>query len=116
MLWLSFTNTFLFVCRGPNARLIFELLAQFKRGECDGVKVRLGRLQEFIPSACIEHLDFLGIDLDSDEQFRPFQELEKEKRYRSLTDIPKLTTIEEKETWVNFQVCDSVLLNTWQDH
>jgi len=93
--------------RGPNARLIFELLAQFKRGECDGVKVRLGRLQEFIPSACIEHLDFLGIDIDTEEQFRPFQELEKEKRYRSLTDIPKLTAVEEKETWVNFQVCET---------
>ena len=46
--------------RGQNARYIFELLSQFKRGECDGIKVRLGRLQEFVSSACVEHLDFLS--------------------------------------------------------
>ena len=46
--------------RGNNARYIFELLSQFKRGECDGIKIRLGRLQEFVSTACIEHLDFLS--------------------------------------------------------
>ena len=46
--------------RGKNARPIFDLLSQFKRGECDGLKIRLGRLQEFVSSACIEHLDFLS--------------------------------------------------------
>ena len=50
--------------RGGNARFILDLLSQFKRGECDGIKVRLGRLQEFVSSACIEHLDFLS------DQFR----------------------------------------------
>jgi len=30
---------------GAGAQNIFDLLAQFKRGECDGTKVRLGRLQ-----------------------------------------------------------------------
>ena len=31
--------------RGPNAHYLFDLLAHFKRGEYDGIKVRLGRLQ-----------------------------------------------------------------------
>jgi len=39
---------------GPGAQNIFDLLAQFKRGDCDGTKVRLGRLQvELISSAVI---------------------------------------------------------------
>ena len=33
------------VFSGAGAQNIFELLAQFKRGDCDGTKVRLGRLQ-----------------------------------------------------------------------
>ena len=33
------------VFSGPGAQNIFDLLAQFKRGDCDGTKVRLGRLQ-----------------------------------------------------------------------
>ena len=31
--------------RGTNGHYLFKLLAQFKRGDCDGVKVRIGRLQ-----------------------------------------------------------------------
>jgi phosphorylase kinase alpha/beta subunit len=99
------------VFRGPNARLIFELLAQFKRGDCDGVKVRLGRLQEFISSACIEHLDFLTVHQDVDSRFRPFQEMEMEKRYRSLTDLPKMSRIQENESWVNYNVRNSFAAN-----
>jgi len=36
-----------YVCiySGAGAQNIFDLLAQFKRGDCDGTKVRLGRLQ-----------------------------------------------------------------------
>ena len=36
--------------RGTNGHYLFRLLAQFKRGDCDGVKVRIGRLQvRFLP-------------------------------------------------------------------
>jgi len=35
------------VCSGIGAQNIFELLSQFKRGDCDGTKVRLGRLQVY---------------------------------------------------------------------
>ena len=71
-MWTEFTLCF----RGQNARYMFELLAQFKRGECDGIKVRLGRLQEFVSSACVEHLDFLSdhSGRHHDIQFSTFQE------------------------------------------
>ena len=44
------------VLRGPGAQNIFDLLAQFKRGDCDGTKVRLGRLQvnDVVPIISIE--------------------------------------------------------------
>lgn len=85
--------------RGIGASNIFELLAQFKRGDCDGTKVRLGRLQEFISSACIEHLDFLDIGVDVEHKFKPFQEKDHGKHFRSLTEIPKLIKVELEESW-----------------
>jgi hypothetical protein len=32
-------------CRGTHFQEFLDLMAQLKRGECDGVKTRLGRLQ-----------------------------------------------------------------------
>ena len=32
---------------------MLELLAMLKKGHCDGLKVRLGRLQNLISSSCI---------------------------------------------------------------
>ena len=91
--------------RGHSARYIFDLLAQFKRGDCDGIKVRLGRLQEFISSACIEHLDFMHVDLDNETLFQPFQEKDMGKQFRSLTDIPHMTKVENHGCmWIDFQV------------
>ncbi|CAB4016585.1 Hypothetical predicted protein, partial [Paramuricea clavata] len=45
--------------RGTHFQEFLDLMARLKRGECDGVKTRLGRLQTFISGSCIEHLDFL---------------------------------------------------------
>ena len=56
--------------------------------------------QEFISSACIEHLDFLDIDVDIG-QFKQFTERDKGKQFRSLTDIPKIAKVEFTETWID---------------
>ena len=80
------------------------MLAQFKRGDCDGIKVRLGRLQEFLSSACVEHLDFLNIDPEDNVTFRPFQEMDMEKHFRSFTDLPKISQQMEDEGWIDYQV------------
>ena len=105
----------LHLCRGPSARYIFDLLAQFKRGDCDGIKVRLGRLQEFISSACIEHLDFMHLDLDDDTMFHPFQEKDMGKQFRSLTDIPQLAKVDTMgHQWVDYQVSGGLLRFPWR--
>jgi hypothetical protein len=56
-------------------------------------------LQEFISSACIEHLDFLDIGANVEHMFRPFQEKDHGKHFRSLTEIPKLVKMEIQESW-----------------
>ena len=55
--------------------------------------------QEFMSSACIEHLDFLDLSTDVEHTFRTFQEKDKGKHYRSLTEIPKLVKMEMEEAW-----------------
>jgi phosphorylase kinase alpha/beta subunit len=89
--------------RGPGARHIFDLLAEFKRGDCQGTKVRLSRLQEFISSACIEHLDFMELEDDVESIFQPFQEKDLGKQFRSLTDITSAGKIEQIESWHDSQ-------------
>lgn len=84
---------------GPSSRYILDLLTQFKQGDCDGTKVRLGRLQEFIATGCIEHLDFL--DMDVEATFTPFVEKDKGMRFRSFTDIPKSLEQESEEGWTS---------------
>jgi len=50
-------------------------------------------------SACIEHLDFLNLSADDERTFKTFQEKDKGKHYRSLTEIPKLVKMELEEAW-----------------
>ena len=57
-------------------------------------------LQEFISSACIEHLDFLDVDVDIG-QFKQFTERDKGKQFHGLTDIPKIAKVEFTETWMD---------------
>lgn len=39
--------------RDPHFKQMLDLFAMLKKGHCDGVKVRLGRLQNLISSSCI---------------------------------------------------------------
>lgn len=39
--------------RDPQFKEMLELLAMLKKGHCDGLKVRIGRLQNLISSSCI---------------------------------------------------------------
>lgn len=84
--------------RGPQRNELLELLSQFKQGFVDNVPVRMGRLQTLVSSACIEHLDFLGNELNSYLEFMALKELEIDNsQYKSLNDLPKIcqTNIEE---------------------
>jgi len=39
--------------RDPQFKEMLDLLAMLKKGYCDGMKVRIGRLQNLISSSCI---------------------------------------------------------------
>lgn len=42
--------------RDPQFKQMLDLLAMLKKGYCDGVKVRIGRLQNLISSSCVGKL------------------------------------------------------------
>ena len=46
--------------RDPHFDVMRNFLADLRQGHCDGIKVRLGRVQSLLSGACIEHLDFLS--------------------------------------------------------
>jgi len=53
-----FNILFVFSCdsgdfRDPHFKEMLDLLAMLKKGYCDGMKVRIGRLQNLISSSCI---------------------------------------------------------------
>ncbi|XP_059167823.1 phosphorylase b kinase regulatory subunit beta-like isoform X2 [Physella acuta] len=85
--------------RGHNFVEFLELLSQFKKGDVDGIRVRVGRLQSFISSAAVEHLDFLNL-LPDPSIFSPFEEKTMKASFKSLTEIPQLVALEE-ESFVN---------------
>ena len=84
--------------RDPQFGSMLNLLAELRHGHCQGVKVRLGRLQNLLSSSCIEHLDFLS-GHEAFCQATPIQELRHQYAgYQSLTDIPKTLEILEDLT------------------
>ncbi|XP_060518432.1 probable phosphorylase b kinase regulatory subunit beta [Cylas formicarius] len=78
--------------RDPQFKKMLDLLAMLKKGYCDNVKVRIGRLQNLISSSCVEHLDFMNIMEGLTDTFSHFQQLEHDYiGYQSLTDVPRVT-------------------------
>lgn len=74
-----------------------KLLAELRQGHCEGVKVKLGRLQNLITSACIEHLDFLSGHEANKIDAVPLQQLAiSYAGYQSLTDIPRALAVQEE--------------------
>lgn len=79
--------------RDPQFKEMLDLLAMLKKGYCDGMKVRIGRLQNLISSSCVEHLDFMNAISDTtvnEISFTSFKQLEHDYiGYQSLTDVPR---------------------------
>lgn len=83
--------------RDPQFNKMVDLLAMFKKGHCDSVKVRIGRLQNLLSSSCIEHLDFMKQTDKSELQVKQFKQLVHEYiGYQSLTDVPKAMCYSEE--------------------
>lgn len=50
-----------FCFRDPQFKEMLDLMAMLKKGYCDGIKVRIGRLQNLISSSCIgESLHYIN--------------------------------------------------------
>ncbi|KAJ8920978.1 hypothetical protein NQ315_015773 [Exocentrus adspersus] len=83
--------------RDPQFKEMLDLLAMLKKGYCDTVKVRIGRLQNLISSSCVEHLDFMdSLDYPVDG-FHQFKQLEHDYiGYQSLTDIPRILNYQDE--------------------
>ncbi|KAF7266397.1 hypothetical protein GWI33_020273 [Rhynchophorus ferrugineus] len=78
--------------RDPQFKKMLDLLAMLKKGYCDNVKVRIGRLQNLISSSCVEHLDFMNQLEGLTDNFSHFQQLEHDYiGYQSLTDVPRVS-------------------------
>lgn len=84
--------------RDPQFKEMLDLLAMLKKGYCDGMKVRIGRLQNLISSSCIEHLDFMPhLELPESCE-KAFSQIHHEYiGYQSLTDVPKAQTYTEEK-------------------
>ncbi|XP_058452786.1 probable phosphorylase b kinase regulatory subunit beta isoform X5 [Malaya genurostris] len=84
--------------RDPQFKEMIDLLAMLKKGYCDGMKVRIGRLQNLISSSCIEHLDFMShLDLP-DPSETAFPQIHHDYiGYQSLTDVPRAQSYREKK-------------------
>ncbi|XP_054258864.1 probable phosphorylase b kinase regulatory subunit beta isoform X3 [Macrosteles quadrilineatus] len=82
--------------RDPQFKEMLDLMAMLKKGYCDGIKVRIGRLQNLISSSCIEHLDFMNTVDTSEMVFSQFRQTEHDYiGYQSLTDVPRATSYSE---------------------
>ncbi|XP_026470112.1 probable phosphorylase b kinase regulatory subunit beta isoform X1 [Ctenocephalides felis] len=81
--------------RDPQFKEMLDLFAMLKKGFCDGVKVRIGRLQNLISTSCTEHLDFLS-DTDLPEDCVSFSQVDHDYiGYQSLTDVPRAESYAE---------------------
>lgn len=97
--------------RDPQFKEMLDLLAMLKKGYCDGMKVRIGRLQNLISSSCIEHLDFTShLELPESCE-KAFSQIHHEYiGYQSLTDVPKAQSYAEEKV-----VCEEYLKRSTPD-
>lgn len=54
--------------RGSNFLEMMQFLSELKRGECEEVKVRVDRLQVFLSTSCIEHLDHIPDEMEESQE------------------------------------------------
>lgn len=84
--------------RDPQFKEMLDLLAMLKKGYCDGMKVRIGRLQNLISSSCTEHLDFMSLSDLPESCETHFTQIHHEYiGYQSLTDVPKAQSYKEEK-------------------
>ena len=86
--------------KDPHFGVIIKFLAELRQGSIDGIKIRLGRIQNLVSSSCIEHLDSIsGYEISTAAANAPVQELNTHSfGYQSLREVPKIPKIKEELT------------------
>ncbi|KAI0980083.1 hypothetical protein GJ496_001041 [Pomphorhynchus laevis] len=73
--------------KGANKHKILELLSSIRNGEVNGIRVRFDRMQTIVPTAAIEHLDFMDAN-DVTFSYNSLNELNyQDWYYKSLTEF-----------------------------
>ncbi|KAL1227892.1 putative phosphorylase b kinase regulatory subunit beta [Trichinella spiralis] len=74
------------VC-GEHFSKVLSLLVDLKSGLCNGIRVRVGRLQNLLSAGCFEHLDFAPQGYSVDFIPEPMREVKSMSDYSSLSDL-----------------------------
>ncbi|KRX98379.1 putative phosphorylase b kinase regulatory subunit beta [Trichinella pseudospiralis] len=74
------------VC-GEHFSKVLNLLVDLKSGLCNGIRVRVGRLQNLLSAGCLEHLDFAPQGYSVDFIPEPMREVKSMSDYSSLSDL-----------------------------
>ena len=86
---------------------LLNLLLEIRNLKVDNIKISLGRLQNFMNSACVEHLDFSS-NLDVNElDIEPFSQVLHNNLYDNYSQIeiskaPKIRAEDVKDFTVSF--------------
>lgn len=83
--------------KDPQFPDLLSLLTEIRSLRVDNVKISLGRLQNLITSACLEHLDFSNRMKLADLEIEQFVQLQhKHMGYTSLIEVPKMMHKQEE--------------------
>ncbi|PAA78187.1 hypothetical protein BOX15_Mlig017899g1, partial [Macrostomum lignano] len=94
--------------RAAGAKQLIAFLTSMRSGWVNDVRVLLGRAQNLLASACVDHLDYLQ---DHNHAFRDLpsvEELSVEKSFRSLMNIQGHAAVAiEQEEWIDTRRVES---------
>lgn len=84
---------------GPEGNAMLEMLASFKRGSCNGIRVRTDRLQTLLASSSVEHLDFqMPEGSAASLLFKPLEELNVDHMpFKALKKAASFSSVYQKD-------------------
>ncbi|PAA57669.1 hypothetical protein BOX15_Mlig021585g1 [Macrostomum lignano] len=94
--------------RAAGAKQLIAFLTGMRSGRVNGVRVLLGRAQNLLASACVDHLDYLQDHGDAFKDLPSVEELSVEKSFRSLMNIQGHAAVAvEREEWIDVRRVES---------
>ncbi|VDL11713.1 unnamed protein product [Hymenolepis diminuta] len=80
---------------GHGREQLIRFLVSLQSNYVDGVRIVLGRAQNFVATGCIDHLDFFPDWAANSEEFEGLKQLYGGRSFRSLTDLPRVLDDED---------------------